>query len=172
MVPYRGVAERARTLPLPAPDDAELVKAAAWLHDIGYASVLAATGLHALDGARYVRTAVTVPRLATLVAHHSCASIEAEERGLVDVLLSELPLQDAQDELFVDMVTYCDMATSPTGEPVFPKIASTRSCNGTTLPTSCTARSSEPGQGGRRPPARLLRPPLVDLRLRRLPSPL
>jgi hypothetical protein len=37
--------------------DADLLEAAAWLHDIGYAPVLAATGLHASDGARYLRDA-------------------------------------------------------------------------------------------------------------------
>jgi DNA-binding Xre family transcriptional regulator len=31
--------------------------AAAWLHDIGYAPDLIVTGLHALDGARYLRDA-------------------------------------------------------------------------------------------------------------------
>ena len=37
--------------------DADLIEAAAWLHDIGYAPGLAATGLHPLDGGRYLRDA-------------------------------------------------------------------------------------------------------------------
>jgi hypothetical protein len=37
--------------------DTDLLEAAAWLHDIGYAPGLAVTGLHALDGARYLRDA-------------------------------------------------------------------------------------------------------------------
>ena len=37
--------------------DADLIEAAAWLHDIGYALGLATTGLHQLDGARYLRDA-------------------------------------------------------------------------------------------------------------------
>jgi len=37
--------------------DADLLEAAAWLHDIGYTPGLAAAGLHSLDGARYLRDA-------------------------------------------------------------------------------------------------------------------
>jgi hypothetical protein len=45
------------------------------------------TGLHALDGARYLRDAQHADAmLCRLVAHHSCAMIEAGERGLADVL--------------------------------------------------------------------------------------
>ena len=53
--------------------------------------------------------------LCRLVAHHSCAVIEAEERGLADILNREFappsrPLADA--------LTFCDMTTSPDGEQV------------------------------------------------------
>jgi hypothetical protein len=48
------------------------------------------TGLHALDGARYLRdTQRTHALLCQLVAHHSCVIIEAGERGLADVLSHE-----------------------------------------------------------------------------------
>ena len=48
--------------------------AAAWLHDIGYAPSLVATGLHSLDGARYLRDAQhSDAMLCRLVAYHSCA---------------------------------------------------------------------------------------------------
>src|SRR5271170_2195439 len=53
----QGVAARARSLAPILGTDADLLEAAAWLHDIGYAPCLAATGLHALDGARYLRDA-------------------------------------------------------------------------------------------------------------------
>ena len=50
-----------------------------------------------------------------LVAHHSCAIIEAGERGLADVLTLEFePAPDALSSV----LTYCDMTTSPDGEPV------------------------------------------------------
>ena len=51
----QGVAARARTLKPSLGADADLIEAAAWLHDIGYLPELAHTGLHGLDGARYLR---------------------------------------------------------------------------------------------------------------------
>ena len=59
----------------------ELLIAAAYLHDIGYAPELEDTGFHPLDGARWLR-AQGQERLACLVAHHSGAWFEAEARGL------------------------------------------------------------------------------------------
>jgi len=53
----QGVAARARTLKPSLGADAGLLEAAAWLHDIGYQPELAHTGLHGLDGARYLRDA-------------------------------------------------------------------------------------------------------------------
>ena len=83
----QGVAARARSLAPVLGADAELLEAAAWLHDIGYAPGLAVTGLHQLDGARYLRDAQHADAmLCRLVAHHSCAIVEAGERGLADVL--------------------------------------------------------------------------------------
>ena len=82
----QGVAARARGLAPVLGADADLPEAAAWLHDIGYAPGLAVTGLHALDGARYLRDAQHGDAmLCRLVAQHSCAIIEAGERGLADV---------------------------------------------------------------------------------------
>jgi hypothetical protein len=96
--------------------DADLLEAAAWLHDIGYVSGLAITGLHQLDGARYLRDAQHADALlCRLVAHHSCAIIEAGECGLADVLSSEFdPARDA----LASVLTCCDMTTSPDGQPV------------------------------------------------------
>jgi HD superfamily phosphodiesterase len=86
----QGVAARARGLAPVLGTDADLIEAAAWLHDIGYAPSLATTGLHQLDGARYLRDAQHADAmLCRLVAHHSCAIIEAGERGLADVLSSD-----------------------------------------------------------------------------------
>jgi predicted hydrolase (HD superfamily) len=50
----QGVAARAHSLAPVLGADADLLEAAAWLHDMGYAPGLADTGLHALDGARYL----------------------------------------------------------------------------------------------------------------------
>jgi hypothetical protein len=54
----RAVAERAKFLTLAVDDDqAPLLVAAAWLHDIGYAPGLKQTGFHPLDGANHLRAA-------------------------------------------------------------------------------------------------------------------
>ena len=83
----QGVAARARSLATVLGSDADLLEAAAWLHDIGYTPGLAVMGFHPLDGARYLRDAQhTDVMLCRLVAYHSCAFIEAQERGLAGVL--------------------------------------------------------------------------------------
>jgi hypothetical protein len=64
---------------LPA-EERETLIAAAWLHDIGYAPALAKTGFHPLDGARHLEALGVDRRLCCLVAHHSGATFEAEER--------------------------------------------------------------------------------------------
>ena len=86
----QGVAARARSPASVLGAHADLLDSAAWLHDIGYAPGLAATGFHPLDGARYLRdTQHAGQRLCRLVAHHSCAIIEAGERGLAGFLRRE-----------------------------------------------------------------------------------
>jgi len=112
----QGVAARARGLAPVLGADADLLEAAAWLHDIGYAPGLATTGLHQLDGARYLRDAQHADALlCRLVAHHSCAIIEAGERGLAKVLSCEF---DPAPDVLASVLTYCDMTTSPDGQPV------------------------------------------------------
>ena len=112
----QGVAARACSLAPILGADAGLLEAAAWLHDIGYAPDLATTGLHSLDGARYLRDARRADAmLCRLVAHHSCAIIEAGERGLADVLSYEF---EPAPYMLASVLTYCDMTTSPDGELV------------------------------------------------------
>ncbi len=111
----QGVAAQARSLAPVLGADADLLEAA-WLHDIGYTPGLVATGLHSLDGARYLRDAQQADAvLCRLVAHHSGAIIEAGERGLADTLSHEFEPAPT----FLSMVlTCCDMTTSPDGELV------------------------------------------------------
>src|ERR1700722_13503085 len=90
-----GVAARARSLAPILGGDADLLEAAAWLHDIGYSPELVDTGFHPLDGARYPRDVDHADsRLCRLVANPSCAILEAEERGLAHVLSIEFPPPD------------------------------------------------------------------------------
>jgi HD domain len=95
----QGVATRARSLAPVLGADGDLIEAAAWLHDTGCAPGLAITGLHALDGARYLRdTQHADAMLCRLVAHHSYAIVEAAERGLADIL--SLDFEPAPDGSF------------------------------------------------------------------------
>jgi hypothetical protein len=110
----QGVANRAVEVGQVLGQDADLLVAAAMLHDVGYAPRLAATGFHPLDGARFLRDEHGAgERLVRLVANHSFALLEAEERGLREELASEFPLLD--DPLLVDALVYCDMTTTPDG---------------------------------------------------------
>jgi HD domain len=112
----QGVAAQARCLAPILGDDADLLEAAAWLHDIGYSPELADTGFHPLDGARYLRDVEQADTgLCSLVANHSCAILEADERGLADALSSEFPSPDPK---LNDALAYCDMTTTPTGDVV------------------------------------------------------
>ncbi|MGW5700404.1 HD domain-containing protein [Amycolatopsis japonica] len=111
----RGVFKRlGLAAPLFSVGDADLLAAADLVHDIGYAPELVVTGLHALDGARYLREVEAPERLCALVAHHSAAYLEAELRGLADELTEwadeRTPLRDA--------LWWADMTTSPDGEVV------------------------------------------------------
>lgn len=94
-------------------DELEVLLAAAYLHDIGYAPELTKTGFHPLDGARFVHEAGH-ERLAGLVAHHSASDAEAGERGFAEEL-AEFP---AEDSLVARALTYCDLTTGPDGEEV------------------------------------------------------
>lgn len=96
------------------PGIGELVVVAAWLHDVGYGLAQVDTGLHPLDGARFLRRKATDPAVVSLVAHHSGARFEALERGLA-AELDKFPLPDA-DEL--DALTLVDMTTGPDGSRV------------------------------------------------------
>nr|WP_179770695.1 HD domain-containing protein [Streptomonospora nanhaiensis] len=109
----QGVAKQAATLTDVLGHDADLVTASAWLHDIGYSPALAETGFHPLDGARYLRRVERADeRLCSLVAHHSGAMVEAEERGMLDELTGEFPLPDPE---LLSALTYSDMTTGPDG---------------------------------------------------------
>jgi putative nucleotidyltransferase with HDIG domain len=112
------VAKRARSLRPILGDDAELLEAAAMLHDIGYSPAIATTGFHPLDGARFLRDQDGADeRVVRLVAHHSCALLEAEERGLRQELEEEFELERP---VLVDALIYCDMTTTPDGTRTTP----------------------------------------------------
>ena len=140
----QGVVAQARSLTPAVDADAQLLEAAAWLHDIGYLPEIARTGLHGLDGARYLRDVQNADdMLCRLVAHHSCAVIEAEERGLADDLRREFPPPPRPR---ADALTFCDMTTSPDGHQVHVscRLAEIRDRYGSAHPVSRSIRRATP----------------------------
>lgn len=110
-----GVAARADQLSAAVPpEERGLLVAAAWWHDLGYASNLVVTGLHSLDGARFLAAEGYPDRLCALVAHHSAAGFEAEERGLA----REFAEWRREEGPVADALWTADMATGPRGEAV------------------------------------------------------
>jgi len=88
-----GVATTALALGMP-----RTVASAAWLHDIGYSERLHRMGMHAIDRALYLDLAATPTEVVSLVAFHTGAEYEADERGLIDkLILFDRPRQDLLD---------------------------------------------------------------------------
>ncbi|MFF7130788.1 HD domain-containing protein [Streptomyces sp. NPDC008196] len=109
----QAVAARAgEVAPAVSKEDRDLLVAAAWLHDIGYAPELRDTGFHPLDGARYLETLGAPSRLVRLVAHHSGAVYEAEQRDLS----AELAVYEREDSPVLDALICADMTTGPAGQ--------------------------------------------------------
>jgi hypothetical protein len=98
-----------------APDDRDVLLAAAYLHDVGYAPGLIVHRFHPLDGALWLREQ-RLERLACLVAHHTGARFEAEAHGLTDEIAA---FHDEQSAVS-DALAYSDLTTGPAGERVTP----------------------------------------------------
>lgn len=116
----QGVAARAAEAAIVLnPDQVPALLAAAWLHDIGYAEELRASGsgFHPLDGARYL-SAVGFPALvAGLVAQHSGARYVAGVCGL-EVQMQPFDQPEYSEGPLADALVWADQTTSPTGQIV------------------------------------------------------
>ncbi|GIF12798.1 HD domain-containing protein [Actinoplanes teichomyceticus] len=112
----QGVAERAAGLAGPLGVDADLLTAAAWLHDIGYAPPLVVTGFHPLDGADHLTRNGWPVRVAGLVAYHSGARFVAAARGLSEMLA----VYPDERTVLADALTYADQTVGPSGDRVDP----------------------------------------------------
>lgn len=107
-----AVAAQARVLTAAVrPDQAPLLVAAAWLHDLGYHATLAGTGFHPVDGARHLRRTGWPQAVADLVAHHSGSRFVAHARDLDDAMT---PFAFEEDELS-DALTVADQTAGPGG---------------------------------------------------------
>lgn len=111
----QGVARTATEVaPVVAPAEAESIIAAAWLHDVGYGPDIALTGFHPLDGARFAQASGMPALVVALIAHHTGAETEADERGL----RAELAAFAAPPRDILDVLTFADLTTSPDGESI------------------------------------------------------
>ena len=140
----QGVARTARTLAPVLADNTDLLTAAAVLHDIGYAPSLHDSGFHPLDGARYLRDIEHAdPMLCRLVAHHSCAIIEAEEYGLATQLAAEFK---PASRTLADALIYCDLTTGPDGRhmTIEQRLTDIRERYGPSHPVTRALARSEP----------------------------
>jgi HD superfamily phosphodiesterase len=95
-----------------SPEERHLLVVAAWWHDLGYADDVLDTGCHQLDVATYLAEEEFPDRLVALLAHHSGAAYEAEERGL----LAELNAFPREESPLADALWTADMTTGPRGE--------------------------------------------------------
>jgi hypothetical protein len=143
----QAVAARANQI-APAVESAEgrpLLLVAAWWHDLGYAPTLRDTGCHQIDGARYLTRENYPERLVALVAHHSAATCEAAERGL----LGELDVWPQEESPVADALWTADMTTGPGGEGVELRRAPVRNLG--PLPADVDRWSSDAAGGAGHP---------------------
>ncbi|WBB70589.1 HD domain-containing protein [Micromonospora sp. WMMD812] len=123
----RAVAAKARKVSQAIPpEDRDVLVASAWLHDVGHSPELVDTGFHSLDGGRWLKGQGIDERVAALVAHHSCAWLEAEERGLGKALAEEFTREQSA---VADALCFSDMTTGPDGQDfeVLERLAEIRS---------------------------------------------
>ncbi|MGW4395147.1 HD domain-containing protein [Amycolatopsis nivea] len=111
----QAVASRAEELgDAVAESERPTLVAAAWLHDIGYSPEIGHTRFHPLDGARYLKANCWSDSVVNLVAHHSGARFEAEQRGMADQL-AEFQFRDTA---LLDALVTADLTIGPNGERV------------------------------------------------------
>jgi hypothetical protein len=92
-------------------DQPEMVVAAAWLHDIGYAPAIARTGFHPLDGALFLAREGWPDQVVFLVAHHSHAAVLAPYYGVQP----HLALLEHVPGLADDVLTFSDVRAGRDG---------------------------------------------------------
>lgn len=110
----QSVAAEAQRIAALAGEDADLLVAAALLHDVGYAPQIVRSGFHPLDGAYFLASLGAPRRLTSLIARHCCAALEAEMRGMA----GQLAQFEDEASMTRDALWYCDMVTGPDGQRV------------------------------------------------------
>lgn len=142
-----------------APQDRDLLVAAAWLHDIGYAHPEPPTGFHPVDGALLLIDKGWPRRLVSLVAHHSEARFTAPAQGAQAALAAF----DREPGPVTDALVYADMTAGPDGRRLRLKdrLEDVRRRHATDPPDLRDAREA-------REPYLILATARVDVRLREI----
>ncbi|MBA4603287.1 HD domain-containing protein [Thermoactinomyces mirandus] len=100
--------------------DKRLLIQAAYLHDIGYSDRLNKHHFHPLDGAIFAQQMNFPKPVIAAVLFHSGAyeSVKETRNDLFPTYSLNDDLLDKTDHLFIDLVTYCDLHTSPLGKEI------------------------------------------------------
>jgi hypothetical protein len=95
-----------------------LLMDACYLHDIGYSTVLNQHNYHPLDGAVFASRQKYPKCIIATLLFHSCAyeGVLYARPDLKDIYEDHLFLLDETDHLFIDLVSYCDLHTTASGE--------------------------------------------------------
>ena len=96
--------------------DRAIVITAALLHDIGYSPLIASTGWHPLDGARWLHRHGWPPTICRLVMWHTASWHEGRLRGLYDTAAHEFGEPRRSDPLAA-VIAAADLTTGPAGQP-------------------------------------------------------
>lgn len=119
----KGVVEEMKVLlmdiDLPNSEKSELVELA-YLHKIGFSKKVVRTGFEPLDGALYCKNKNYSFDLVTAVMF-SFGAFEIVERNFPDLLnvyIEHKYYKTAKTELFIDLLTYCDLHRSANGEKI------------------------------------------------------
>jgi hypothetical protein len=98
----------------------ELLLQTAFLHDIGYSDKLNQYDYHPLDGAFFVQQCGFPKPVIAAVLFHSGAyeSVKKTRPDLVSIYAYNAQWLDETDQLFIDLITYCDLHTSPVGKKI------------------------------------------------------
>jgi hypothetical protein len=110
----QGVVRRAGAVAPRLGPDGDLLRAAAAVHDIGFAPDVSDIGFPALDGARFLEREGAPRRLAHLVAHSSYSALEGALRGFE----AEYAAFEDERSPVRDALWYCCLTTGPDGEPM------------------------------------------------------
>ncbi len=92
----------------------------AYLHDIGYSDRLNKHRFHPLDGAIFAQQMGFPKAVIAAVLFHSgaCESAKETRNDLFPTYSLNYDWLDKTDHLFIDLVTYCDLHTSPIGKVI------------------------------------------------------